>query len=116
MKAATVHYFGKVMAPKIAKSIQQVNQQIAETRQDLTQEVLAKKIPLAQATLYQKQVQTIQKKNSLNEMYTTVNSLKLNGQDVTKPTVQFLLQSLQRTPEWQKIIQQASWLHQSQKK
>lgn len=108
MEAVTINYFGKVIAPKLLSSIAQVEAEISENRELIKTEFLQKKVPLHKTSRYNKQKSALAKKWSLNQVYGAIQSFTLNGTNVLSPDVTTVLKSIAKTPEWQKIICQAS--------
>ncbi len=108
MEAVTMNYFGKVIAPKLLSSIAQVEAEISENRELIKTEFFQTKVPLHKTSRYNKQKSALEKKWSLNQVYGAIQSFTLNGTNVLSPDVTTVLKSIAKTPEWQKIICQAS--------
>jgi hypothetical protein len=79
----------------------------------MTQEVLAKRISIKESSVFP----SYQMQLSRAHLYGEIGKAYKNGEDISKnPTVASFIQSLQKKPEWQKVIQQAAIVSQRHRK
>jgi hypothetical protein len=95
-----------VIEPKIGLNIQAVEAKIQKTREGMKQEFLTTKKSLSETQGYKLQQEQIKQRDQLQSMQMTIRNITLDGKVVQQDiSAQQVLRSLQKTPEWQKIIQ-----------
>lgn len=111
LKAVTVHYFGKKIVPKVVKSIQNTEQKIEAVRDIMKKEYITRKIPLQTTSVYSVQMQQIAEKWKLKAVHQSLQEFTINNGNIYNSTTQKILNSLQTTPEWELIKQDASYIY-----
>lgn len=109
LEKATKEYLAKVLAPKVQANIAKTETVIVKTREEIKTEVLFKKKSIEEIPSYHEQKKALSKKFSLTKVNQAIESFTNNGTEaLVNPDVEKLLESLKKTPEWQKILQQAT--------
>lgn len=117
LKSVTINYFEKVLSPKINTQLNSINQNIWDTRQKIIVEVMWKNIKASETTGYRiqqwyiKQRETWSTLGSIVEQIASTHSIELHN-----PNMVALIRSIQWKKEWQKLIQQASFVYLQQRK
>lgn len=110
LKAISINYFWKTIYPQVQnKLVEWLNKKRAE----ITQEVLSKWVSIRESTVFP----SYQVQLSRVSMYEKIGKAYKNGEDILKNwTVVSFIQQVQKKPEWQKILQQASIVYQKKKR
>jgi hypothetical protein len=109
LESVTMNYFGTILAPKIQTNLVKKDIELAQTREQVKKEYLQDKKPIDEIPSYAKQKSILAEKYTLTQVNQAIRSFTVNGSEaLVNPDVQQILASLQKTPEWQRLIQKAT--------